>query len=929
MDGARLRAQLTAAALDNIGADAAARTRALDLLHGALFRGRMIAKERLEEGASGHATAYLLSQVADEVIRALYDFTTTHVFRSRNPTEGERFALVAVGGYGRGQMAPSSDIDLLFLRSYKETPWTESVTEFMLYMLWDMSLKVGHASRTVEECLRLAREDHTVQTALLESRFLAGDAELYESFRERFERVVVAADHRGFIAAKLKERDDRHARAGASRYLVEPNVKEGKGGLRDLHTLFWILRHSYGWKRPQDFANENVFTKEETAMALRASDFFWRVRCHLHFLTGRAEERLTFDVQPELAQRLGFGARTDQPAVERFMRRYFLAARDVGVLTRVMMARLEADHTKRAATGISRFLPQTQKREAIEAPGFRIEGGRLQIESPDVLEADPVNLIRVFQVADAKNLDLHPDVYSAVARRVRRIGPKLRADPAAASAFLDVAASPHSPAVALQMMNDAGVLGRFVPEFGRIVAQMQFNMYHHYTVDEHTLRAISVISDIEHGRCAAEHPLATEIFPKIVNRRALFLAMLLHDTGKGIGDQQEEGEKTAMAACTRLGLPQEEVELVGWLVRRHLLMSDVAQKRDIGDPATVAAFAEAVGTLERLRLLLVLTVADIRAVGPGVWNGWKGQLLRDLYRVTEAAFHGGRTDEVSVRERLAAQAREVREELEAQMAPNAAVSAWHDTLDDAYWLSFDREALRWHAGIMAKLVATGEAGAHVAARPAQDRGVTEILVIARDRPGLFASLASALAAGGADVTDARIYTTADGQAFDVFSILDAEGAPFAAGDRPRMDRLIARVRAAVDGAPQPQPPSRPVHRREAAFRIEPWVRIDNDLSADATVVEVSGRDRPGLLAALAGALAQARLSINSAHIDAYGERAADVFYVTDAGGGQLRDEQRISGLRDQLAAILRDGEPDAPADPARQLLAVARASTAR
>ncbi len=931
VDGVKLRAQLTAAALDHIGADTAARARALDLLHGALFRGRMIAKERLTDGAGGHETARLLSKVADEVITALFDFTTTHVFRARNPTEGERFALVAVGGYGRGQMAPSSDIDLLFLRSYKETPWSESVTEFMLYMLWDMSLKVGHASRTIDECIRLAKEDHTVQTALLEARFIAGDEELFKAFQAKFTREVVNVDHRGFIAAKLKERDERHTRAGASRYLVEPNIKEGKGGLRDLHTMFWILRHLYGWTTTRDFASNEVFTAEENAMAMRASDFFWRVRCHLHFVTGRAEDRLTFDVQPELAHRLGFGARGDQPGVERFMRRYFLAARDVGMLTRVLVAKLEADNAKRAPTGISRFLPQAVKRSRIDAEGFHIEAGRLSADSPDVFDRDAVNLVRVFRIADARDIDLHPDTISAITRRLKRIGPQLRDDPDAKTLFLDIAASKHSPAAALRLMNETGVLGRFLPEFGRVVAQMQFNMYHHYTVDEHTLRAVEVISDIEKGRCAAEHPLATAIFPKIVNRRALYLAMLLHDTGKGIGDQQEEGEKTAMAACARLGMSKEEVELVGWLVRHHLLMSDVAQKRDIGDPRTVATFAEAVGTLEQLRLLLVLTVADIRAVGPGVWNGWKGQLLRDLYRLTEAAYHGGRTDEVGVRERLSEQAHEIRDEIVGQLLPTPKLSQWLHTLDDAYWLSFDREAHVWHArAAVAAIAESGAvAGVHVAARAVASKGVTELLVYAPDRPGLFAALAAALAAGGADVSDARVYTTTDGQAFDVFSILDAEGAPFGGTDERLLERMVARVRAAALGEPQPALAKRPVQRRYAAFAIEPWARVDNELSQTSTVIEVSGRDRPGLLAALAAALADVGVSIVSAHIDAYGERVADVFYVTEPDGGQVSDPRRIEKLKHQLTDALREDEPDAPADPARQRLAVARASTAR
>jgi [protein-PII] uridylyltransferase len=613
------------------------------------------------------------------------------------------------------------------------------------------------------------------------------------------------------------------------------------------------------------------------------------------------------------------------------MKRYFLSAKDVGILTRVMSAKLEADHDKRKPTGLSRFMPSGAQRVKVDAEGFKTESGRLTAISSTVFDEDPVNLLRVFRIADARDLDVHPDALSDVTRRLKKITPAVRANPDAQALFLQIAASPNNPAAALRLMNETGVLGRFLPEFGRIVAQMQFNMYHHYTVDEHTLRAIEVISDVERGRCAAEHPLATAIFPKIVNRRALYLAMMLHDTGKGAGDQQIEGEITAKTACTRLGLPEEEVDLVGWLVRHHLLMSDVAQKRDIGDPRTVATFAETVGTVERLRLLLVLTVADIRAVGPGVWNGWKGQLLRDLYRLTEATFHGGRTDELGVRERLADQAFGIRTELVEALKPPPRLVRWLDSLDDAYWLSFDRDALCWHIEAASAFLAAGgdEKGVHVVARAMPKKGVTELLVHAQDRPGLFASLAAALAAGGADVSDARVHTSRDGQAFDVFSILDAEGGPFGADDPRLLERLVARVEAAAGGELQALQSRKPIQRRAAAFAIEPWARIDNDLSRTATVIEVSGRDRPGLLAALAQVLADAGVSITSAHIDAYGERVADVFYVTKSGGAQIADPARISLLKHRLTEALRESEPDAPQDPARQSLAVAKASTGR
>src|SRR5690349_17499024 len=389
IDGAALRGALSAAH-GKRGEDVRDAVKALFLE--ALSSGRAAARERLEAGENGLAVARLITAVADEVVGALYDYTTTHVFRARNPTEGERFAIIAVGGYGRGELAPYSDLDLLFLRAYKPTPFSESVTEFMLYMLWDLGLKVGHASRNIEESLKLARADYTIQTALLEARLIAGDASLVKQLESRFRKEVAQRDRAVFITAKLQERDQRHQRIGASRYMVEPNIKEGKGGLRDLHTLFWIARHRYGFTSMGQYVEAGVFSREDAIAFRRALEFLWTVRCHLHFLAGRAEERLTFDLQPELARRMHYEARGDLSAVERFMKRYFLAAKEVGGLTRVLCAKLEAEHAKSAPLGLQRFLPPSRKKAPTAEEGFHVDGGRLNADVK-ALEI-PANLIR-------------------------------------------------------------------------------------------------------------------------------------------------------------------------------------------------------------------------------------------------------------------------------------------------------------------------------------------------------------------------------------------------------------------------------------------------------------------------------------------------------------------------------------------------------
>jgi [protein-PII] uridylyltransferase len=929
VDGNRLRVQLSAAILDNLGDAKASRARALDLLKAALFRGRLIAQERLESGAGGLDCSRLLAGVQDQVISALYDFTTTHIFRARNPTAAERISVCATGGYGRNSMAPSSDVDLMFVRPMRDAPWAESVIEYMLYMLWDMGLKVGHASRTISECLRAAREDMTIRTSVLETRFVCGDAALFKELEIRLRKDLFEGTAEEFVAAKLAERDKRHSRSGESRYMVEPNIKDGKGGLRDLHTMFWIAKYIHGVSDTDGFIAKGVFSPADVKLFVQAAEFLWTVRCHLHFLTGRAEEKLTFDLQPEMARRMGYGDRADNPAVERFMKRFFIVTKEVGSLTRILSARLEIDRQKSRPRGLSRFFTTPVKPRPLDDCRFVEDNARIGFATPTIPETDPTALIDIFAIADAMDRDIDPAALSVVSRLAAK-GRGLRDNPAAISSFLGIVSSRRNPARALALMNETGLLGRFVPEFGRIVGQTQFNMYHHFTVDEHTLRGIANIADIEQGRLTKELPISSELFPRIANRRALYLAMLLHDVGKGDGDQQIEGAKAARIACRRLGLDVEETDLVAWLVGHHLIMSEVAQRRDIGEPKTIADFAEAVGTLERLRLLLVLTVADIRAVGPGVWNDWKAQLLRDLYQLTQATLRGGRGDVGFVRRQLAQQADERR----TKALVDPILAHWFASLEDAYWLGFDEGQQAWHGEEIAKALSHGYAH-WVAMRFAPGRGSTEIMALGPDRGGLFSALAEVFAVAGANVIDARIHTTRTGQAFDVFALQDQTGAAFGL-DRPD---VLARLKASLEAAltqiepdnlePRKFPTPRSANRT-AAFTIDPLIMFDNEGAANDTIIEVSGRDRPGLLAELARVLDGEMLNITSAHIDNAGERVADAFYVRDRGGLKLTNPRSLATLRQKLETVLAKAEPlEGPTLVAKRKLARARASVRR
>ena len=909
VDTSALHAALDAVARNTADAEAR-RAEVVRLLKAVLADSRADARTRLDAGAPGIETARRLSQGVDEVVVALHRFAVAYLSPGVEPP-AQSLSVVAVGGYGRGAMAPYSDIDLLFLRGAKADAGAEAAIQVMLYTLWDLGFKVGHASRTVDECLRFAREDYTIRTGLLEARWVAGDKALADTLKRRFRREVAEGTGADFVAAKLAERDVRYAKAGASRYMVEPNIKEGKGGLRDLNTLFWIAQYLHPTDQPMELVRLKEFTVREVKAFVRAFDFLWATRCYMHFITRRPEERLTFDLQPEVARRMGYGDPDQTASVERFMRRYFLIAREVGVLTRIFCAKLESEHAKQPQ-GLARLLPRrTPKRRELE-DAFYEEAGRLNVRGEAAFEADPVRLIRIFQIADASNLDLHPDAFAAVTRSLNLIGAKLRRDPAAARAFLDVLAHGQETFRTLTLMNEAGVLGRYVPEFGRIVGQMQFNMYHAYTTDEHTLRAVGVIADIAQGRLAADHPLAVNVLPLVADREALFLAMLLHDTGKGgaPGGQTFAGARNARIACERLGLSPERVDTVAWLVEYHLLMSETAQKRDLGDPRTIFAFARTVGEPERLRSLAILTAADIRAVGPGVWNGWKGQLLRQLYIATEAVFRGGRPSELGpesvddVQQGLAASARQRIVAAHPQSA--TAVRRWADSMEDAYFVAFSTKAQGQHFALVER---ADREGAAASARLMADWNAVEIAVAARDRRGLFADLAGAMASLGANIVGARVYTSASGGALDVFNVQDSLGGPYGEGDSRSLDRLLSALEGAGRGEAVVVAPASTPLGRAAAFAVAPRVVVDNDASDMATVVEVSGRDRPGLLQALAGTLASAGLSVQSAHIESFGERAVDAFYLITAAGLKLSEPYAISALKAALTAVLLEIEP--------------------
>src|SRR5690242_14824392 len=870
----------------------------------ALADGRTKAEQLLLKDRHGRRCAERLCRMEDEVIRMLFEFARKHLYPSQNPSEAERMAIVATGGYGRGLQAPGSDIDLLFLLPYKQTAWGESIAEAILYCLWDLGLKVGHATRSVDECIRQAKADMTIRTAILEARFLLGDRNLFDELITRFDNDVVRNTAAEFVAAKLAEREDRVRRSGQSRYLVEPNVKDGKGGLRDLHTLFWIAKYVYRVREPDELLKQGVFDKQEYLLFRRCEDFLWSVRCHMHFLMGRAEERLSFDIQREIAVRLGYTEHPGLQDVERFMKHYFLIAKDVGDLTAILCAELEDSHAKSVPV-LSRLMARlrpVKRRAIVESDDFIVDKNRIRLAQPNVFKRDPVNLIRIFQLAQKHNLAFHPDAMRAVTRSLNLVDAKLRENEEANGLFLEILTSKNDPETVLRRMNEAGVLGRFVPAFGKIVAMMQFNMYHHYTVDEHLLRCIGVLAEIEQGT-NNETPLANDLIHKILpeHRILLYVTLFLHDIAKGRPeDHSIAGARVARRFCPRMGFSAADTDTVAWLIENHLVMSSVAQSRDLSDRKTIENFAATVQSAERLKLLTILTTADIKAVGPGVWNGWKAQLIRTLYYETEPVLTGG-FSEVNRAQRVTVAQQEFRDAMKG--VPTDWLEGYIAKHYPAYWLKVGLEHKVAHAHFV-RSAEDGQKTLSTMTRFDEERAVTELTLLAPDHPWLLSIIAGACAMGGANIVDAQIYTTTDGRALDTISIsreFDRDE-----DEERRAARIADTIEKALRG--QTRLPEM-VGKRAApkgrirAFAVEPLVTINNQWSHRYTMVEVTGLDRTGLLYEMTATISKLNLNIASAHVATFGERAVDVFYVTDLLGAQITSPTRQAAIKRALVAL--------------------------
>ena len=834
--------------------------------------------------------------LTDCLVTSAWKFATEIQFPSHNPTEAEKLSIISVGGYGRREMAPFSDVDLLFLTPYKMTPWSENVIETVLYLLWDLKLKVGHSSRSIKDCLRLGSDDYTIRTALLEHRFVCGDINLASQLNEKLWKNLFSGTAKDFISAKLKERENRHEKHG-QRYMVEPNVKEGKGGLRDLQSLYWIAKYVYQTQNISDLVDLNVFRSDEYLQFEQAEEFLWAVRCQMHHLADRAIEQLSFDLQVEVASAMGYHDSRDQRAVEIFMQDYFRHATRVGDLTRIFLTSLEAVHAKDEP-----LLERIFKRKPKIDNDYIVIHNRLAIKSEKEFLTNPINLLKLFSEALRTGLLIHPNAMRLVSANLAMVNNEFRASTEAQQIFLELLLKHGNPERALRRMNELGFLAKFIPEFEPIVAMMQFNMYHSYTVDEHTIQCLKTLAQIEKSELVEELPIASSILKDGVNRKVIYIALLLHDIGKGRSDDHSIlGAKIAKQVSPRLGLNKQETETVEWLVRYHLLMSDMAQKRDISDPRTVRDFAKAVQSVKRLNLLTVLTVCDVRSVGPDTWNNWKATLIRQLYAETKAILEQG-AEALNRENRMTEAKKALREKLSEWDNKDIKIETGRHY--PPYWQGFQVDAQFAFAKLLRNL---GADEIKIELTPDTDRDATRICFALSDHPGIFSRLAGALALVGANVVDARSYTSKDGFATAAFWIQDGDGSPYNQARFSRLRRMIEKTLSGEVITREAIKERDKFKKREKAFKVPTSITFDNEGSEIYTIIEVDTRDRPGLLFDLTRTLANMNVYIASAVIATYGEQVVDSFYVKDMFGLKFYSESKQKKLEQNLRQAITLG----------------------
>jgi [protein-PII] uridylyltransferase len=808
-------------------------------------------REMFDAGSSGEL---LMQHMCDGV-----DSLLVRLWRESAPQAAAVVDLVAVGGYGRGELAPQSDWDIWFLVPEQLPSGVEEEIQKFLYALWDLNIKLGHAVRSVKGTLQHVKEDWNSATAAFESRLICGTGGHYNAVQKKLDSFFKRR-RKAFVEAKFEELEARHRRTGGTAFLMEPDIKEGQGGLRDIQAIFWIAKAWYS-SEVEELVDDKVISPIEYEQLMAAQEFLWRCRAGLHLENRRAGDRLGFEQQAALTGKLGYGEADQRPAVELFMKDYF---RHVGRVVRVTSMLLL--HFQ------ERLHPQLFSLTHRIGDGFTLEGQRVGIENDQVFKQDPLRLLRVFHVAQKDHRRLSSTALRQIRADVLLIDDSFRANPEAHRAFLTTLRDTRNIAWALKEMNDTGVLGRFIPEFREVVGLGQFNRYHAYTVDEHTIRAVGEARNMFHEQRGKRLPLAHEVCHKIQRPELLYIALLFHDIAKGAsGDHSKNGEVMARSFCQRIGLNRDATELVSWLVREHLFMAVLSQRSDLSDPEVIRGFANKVGDSERLNYLLLLTVADIAAVGPGVWNDWKGSLLRELYHSTRQMLMSEGVEGEELKQRI-----ETR--LESTLAKAGKErSAMEGILKVLPWrciMHFPPRQLY----PLGSLLLRSEGGDGVDLLTDEVNGETMVMVVARARLGVFAALTGCIASGHINVVAAQAYELFDGRVLDLFHIQNAEGDMLT--QQQDLQRLKERIDKLLESDDMSVRPNIPRCRPTLLMReVDVHVRELPHASSRQTAIEVTAANRPGLLAQLSDKITELGMDIRGAAISTFGERVVDVFFL--------------------------------------------------
>ncbi|MEW6774973.1 MAG: [protein-PII] uridylyltransferase, partial [Bdellovibrionota bacterium] len=870
------------------------------------------------QGAAGRPVARALSRALDNVVCALFDAAVEEA-ASRRKTPPP-VSLVAVGGYGRGELAPYSDVDILFLHDGKSQGLASQIAEKVLYGLWDLGLQVGHSVRTVPDCVRFAEEDDTIRTAMLDARLVRGSEAPWKLFQKEISGKALRRRPQDYIEARLEHVRQRHSKAGESVYLLEPNVKEGQGGLRDFQTILWIGQVKFGVSEIEGLHQLGFLNRDELAQFNRYFDFLTRVRHELHFQSAAKQDRLEFELQPRVAAVMGFSDDSPDRAAERFMRRYYLLTRAASQLTQLMLERM-----KEYGRPGSR-LPFAWRRPRNVGDGFQVSDGKISTTDPELFAREPHLMMRIFERAQELNAEISPRTREHLYLHRHLAGESFLKDPRVHESFRKIVGRPKGIGRTLSVMHDLRFLSRYMPEWRTVTCHVQHDAYHLHTTDIHTLFAVQDLEDILEGRLAKELPLPTAIGQQVERHHVLFLGLLLHDVGKNMGgNHSEKGAARARDICARMGLSAEDAADVEWLVRQHLILSHIALKRDLNDPKQISTLASLCGTRERLEMLHLLTTSDMRAVGPDVWTPWKGALMDEAYHLAKFAIEHGRIDRAD----LAALAKERIEQAVGALRDRYSEELLRQELalfPGRYFLSNSVDRVQEHLDL---ILSHGEfhpqAGnlrdfsntpVRVARKSLQGSGLYEMVIYSLDMQGFFSNVAGVFASHGLSIVSAEITTLRDGTVLDVFRVEDVyrrfEEVPSRWVDLERdlADVLQRRVRvdSLIERASQPFG----IDRFSAQYPTR--ISFDNESSEKYTIIDVVTGDRIGLLYRLTGAISRLGLTITLAKISTKKDRADDTFYVVDIFGHKVKDPAKLSRIEATLRQAIGGTALPAPAD---------------